>query len=208
MTTAKRPSQVALDLEVKIPPLIAQGFRIAALGADNAALLVNPNPTPGTILAATTALETANTAAGAGGKGLVAARGLKEKALRTNLNSWGSYLETLAAANPGQEKMILEAGGARERATGRYVKPPLRLTQPGGPGTARAACRAAPKGKKAFYGWRLSLDGGKTFILSQTNDSYTNFANIPSGTEIQVEFNVTMKNVTSAWSAPATLLVN
>ncbi len=196
-----------MDLETKIPPLIAQGFRIAALGEDNSAILLNPNPTPGTILAATTALETANTAAGAGGKGLVAARGLKEKALRTNLNAWGSYLETLAAANPGQEQMIFEAGGAREKGTRHFVKPPLRLTQPGGPGTARAACKAAPKGKKAFYGWRLSLDGGKTFVLSQTNDSYTSFANIPSGTEIQVEFNVTIKNVTSAWSAAATLIV-
>jgi hypothetical protein len=108
---------------------------------------------------------------------------------------------------PGQEAMVYEMGGFGPRARAKRVTQQLKLRQPGGPGTARANCKAAPRGKRAYYGWRISLNGGQTWTVSQTNDSYTDFSGIPSGTTIQVEYNITIKNVTSEWSTAATLVV-
>jgi hypothetical protein len=61
--------------------------------------------------------------------------------------------------------------------------------------------------RPAYYGWRISLNGGQTWTVSGTNDCYTDFSGIPSGTLIMVEYNTTVKNVTSAWSSSETLLV-
>jgi hypothetical protein len=185
----------------------ALGYAVADAGVKHAALLVNPNPTPAQILSATQTLEAAQTPTTSRTLGTVEARDPKETALRNLLTQWGFYLETIAANMPGQEAMVYRAGGFDERAVSRHVQEPLKVTQPGAPGTAHAVCKAAPKGKKAYYGWRISVDGGKSWTEKQTNDHMTDFANIPPGTEIEVQSQVTIKNVTSEWSTSAKLRV-
>jgi hypothetical protein len=207
MPTPRKMPRLKYELPTKVLPLIALGYKIAAAATNNAALFVTPSPTPAAITTATQALEQANTVAKGGGKAATTARGLKQTALENLLHQWGGYLETIAATMPGQEAYVYESGGFAEKDRPTHVTEDIKLTQPGGPGTAHARCKAAPKGKKAFYGWRISLNGGQTWVISQTNDSHTDFTGIPSGTLIQVQFNVTMKNVTSAWSVSADLLV-
>jgi hypothetical protein len=199
--------RVKYDLPEKVPELIALGLHVSSQGTANAATLTNPSPTPGAVLSATQALETANTAAGTHAKGTVDARDPSETTLRNVLHQWGAYLEKIAATMPGQEAMVYAAGGFDQRATPKRVTPLLKLTQPGAPGTAHAQARAPAGRKKAYYNWRLSLNGGQTWLLSGTNDSRTDFSGIPSGTLITVEYSTTVKNVTSAWIASATLLV-
>ena len=205
--TTKRTPKPKLDLPDKIPDLIALGYHVVACGNANAALLVNPNPTPAAINTATGLLEQANTAAGQRTKGAVPARSKPETALRNLLEQWGTYLFGIAATMPGQEAYVYESGGFGPRANATRVVLSLKLTQPGASGTAHAACKAAPHGLRVFYGWRISLDGGKTWTTSQTNTHVTDFSNIPSGTLIEVQSNTTIKNVVSDWSASAKLLV-
>jgi hypothetical protein len=208
MSRVKRTPKPLLDLPDPIPGLIALGFKVAAAGANNTTLFVNPDPKPSDIENATQELAAAETATGPKAKGSVAARGPDEIALRNLLHGWGNYLLTVAAKNVGQEAYVYETGGFGARRTPVRNTDPLRLRQPKTypSGKVRAACKAAKKGVSAFYGWRISLDGGKTWSVSQTNDASTDFSNIPPGTEIQVQYNTTIKNVTSAWSGSATLI--
>jgi hypothetical protein len=209
MSNVKRTPKPTLDLPEKIADLIVLGLRVSAAGTDNAGLFVNPDPTPADVLAATQLLETANTATGSKTRGLVTARAPKEIALRNVLGAWGAYLVTVAAKNPGQEAYVYQTGGFRSRRPAQRDDSALRLTQPRTypSGQVRAACKAAKKNVKAFYGWRISLDGGKSWATSQTNVHVTDFSGIPMGTTIEVQYNTTIKNVTSAWSGSKTLVV-
>ena len=206
---SKRPKKIKLDLPEPIAELIALGFSVAAAGAGNTTLFVNPTPTPAVILAATQALQTAHTSAKQRVPGAATARVPKENTLRSLLGQWGAYLEGIAATMPGQEAYVYQQGGFRQRATPHRVNSQLKLSQPKGAGTpVHARCQAALRGKRAAYGWRISLDGGKTWIVSQTNKSKTTFVNIPAGTLIEVQYNTTVDDITSTWSSSATLLVS
>jgi hypothetical protein len=209
MSRVKRTPKPLEDLPDKIPDLISLGLKVAAAGTNNTTLFANPDPKPQDILDASQALEKSHTATGPGTKGAVAARGPDEIALRNLLHGWANYLVIVAAKNVGQEAYVYETGGFGSRRTPVRNTDPLRLTQPKAypSGKVRAKCKAAKRGVAAFYGWRISLDGGKTWTLSQTNASSTEFSNVPPGTEIQVQYNTTIKNVTSAWSGSVPLLV-
>jgi hypothetical protein len=115
----------------------------------------------------------------------------------------------VAADMPGQEAYVYATGGFGPRKAPNRNTDPLRLTQPTSypSGKVHAACKAAKRGVKAFYGWRISLDGGKSWTSSQTNTHVTDFSNIPPGTEIEVEYNTTIQNVTSDWLGSKKLIV-
>lgn len=205
----KRTPKPKVDLPEKVPDLIALGFKVAKAGTDNASLFVSPNPKPSDILAATQALETAHTATGPRTAGTVPARGPKETTLRNLIDRWAIYLVSIAETMPGQEAYVFEMGGLGSRKTPQRNNDPLKLSQPAGypSGKVHAVCKAAKRGTRVYYGWRISFDGGKTWVMSQTNDHFTDFSNIPPGTTIEVQYNTTIKNVTSTWSGSATLVV-
>lgn len=209
MSKVKRTPKPLLDLPEKVPDLIALGYKVATAGTSAASLFANPSPKPADIQSAAQALEAAHTATGAKTKGTVPARGPKEIALRNLLQAWGTYLVGIAATMPGQEAYVYETGGFGPRKAPNRNNDPLRLSQPKTypSGKVHGACKAVTHGVKAFYGWRISLDGAKTWTVSQTNDHVTDFSNIAPGTEIEVQFNTTIKNVTSAWSGSVKLVV-
>jgi hypothetical protein len=210
MVTIKRTPKPLLELPDKVPDLIAVGYKAAAAGANNAGLFKNPDPTPAEILAATQGLEASHTATGPRTRGMVQARGPKETTLRNLLEKWGIYLVSVAETMPGQEAYVYETGGFSSRRPPHRNNDPIKLTQPKNysSGKVRATCKAAKHGERVFYGWRSSVDAGKTWTTApQTNDHFTDFSNIPPGTELQVQYNTTIKNVTSAWSGSATLIV-
>ena len=68
--------------------------------------------------------------------------------------------------------------------------------------------KAAPKGVKAFYGWRYTVDGGKTFVqVPPTNDAHTVIPNLPPLVTVGFQVQMTIKNVPGEWSQMVTLLV-
>jgi hypothetical protein len=209
MSRATRTPKPLLDLPDRVPDLITLGYKVSAAGTNHPGLFPNPDPKPQDIEAATDALATAETATGPKAKGSVSARGPKEIALRNLLHAWATYLVRIAETMPGQEAYVYETGGFGPRKAPNRNKALLRLTQPKGSpsGQVHAACKAAKPGVKAFYGWRISLDGAKTWTMSQTNVHVTDFSNIAPGTEIQVQYNMTVQNVTSAWSGSVALIV-
>jgi hypothetical protein len=209
MSKVKRTPKPLLDLPDNVPGLVTLGYKVAAAGTNHPGLFQNPNPKPADIEKATQELADAETATGPGTKGTVSARGPKEIALRNLLHAWGAYLVGVAANMVGQEAYVYETGGFGPRKEPNRSTALLRLTQPKthASGQVRAACKAAKEGVRAFYGWRISLDGGKSWTLSQTNVHVTDFSNIPPGTEIQVQYNTTINNVTSAWSPSVPLIV-
>jgi hypothetical protein len=207
--TARRTPKPKLDLPDSIPDLIAVGLKVAAAGADNPGLFANPTTKPADVLAAAQALEVAQTATGPKTRGLVPARAPKELALRNVLGGWGNYLVSVAAEMPGEEAYVYQTGGFGPRKTPNRNTDPLKVSQPRAypSGMVHASCKAARHGVRVFYGWRISLDGGRSWKESQTNVHVTDFSDIPPGTAIQVQYNMTIKNVTSAWSASVPLVV-
>jgi hypothetical protein len=209
MARVKRTPKPLVDMPEKVSDLITFGHKVAAAGLNNTGLFQNPTPRPQDIEAAAEALDTAETATGPKAKGSVSARAPKEIALRNLLEAWATYLVGIAATMPGQEAYVYETGGLGPRRTPNRSNALLRLTQrKNAPsGQVHAACKAAKPGVKVFYGWRISLDGGKSWTMSLTNVHVTDFSNIPPGTEIQVQYNMTIKNVASAWSGSMPLIV-
>jgi hypothetical protein len=76
---------------------------------------------------------------------------------------------------------------------------------PGQPGAvqliANASMLTGGSKKRPTFNWGGSLDGGKTWSITQsTPHANTVLANIPLGTNLVVRVSVTLGKVTGAWS--------
>lgn len=205
MSSSTHVPQLKLALEVKILALIAQALRIVAAMTKNVAIFPTPNPTLSAISDAIVALEQAQTLALTRAAGAVTARALKETALRNLLKLLGAYVQSVANNSPSEAANIFAAAGWTEKTIGKHVKLPLAVTQ-GAMGTAHLVATAAPKHQKAFYGWRYTTDGGKSYVTAPgTNDAKTVITGLPPGVLVGFQYNMTIKNVTGEWSQTVTL---
>jgi hypothetical protein len=207
MSKAATTPLIKLALARTILALIAQTYRISAAMAANVAIFGTPNPALSIINAANLALEQAQTLALTHAAGAATARNLKAIALRNLLKQLAAYVVSIADANPSQAANIYAAAGWSERAIGRYLKPLLAVTSLVA-GTARLVAKAGPKGKRVFYNWRYTADGGKTYVSAPgTNVANTTITGLPSGVLVGFEYSMTIKNVTGAWSQTVTATI-
>jgi hypothetical protein len=207
MSRALNTPQIKLELEKKILALVAQAYRIVATMTANVAIFASPLPTLAAVTAAASALQQAQTLALTRVAGAVTARGLKEVALRNLLKELAAYVVSIAHNNPSEAANIFAAAGWSEKAVGKHVKLPLKVTSLTA-GLAHLVATAGPKGKKVFYNWRYTVDGGKTLTAAPgTNDAETTITGLPSGVLVGFEYSMTIKNVTGAWSQTVTVTV-
>jgi hypothetical protein len=137
----------------------------------------------------------------------VEARNLKQDALETLLKQGAMSVEALCRANPGQASAIAAASGYREKDPNPHVKLPLALKNAATSGSLLAIARAG-KGKKVWYDWRYSTNGGQTWTQVQgTNSANTVISGLTALTTVMVQVRMTIKNVPGDWSDGVSILV-
>jgi len=202
---------VSLDLAGPVPALIIQCDGILARVGDpaNAGWFNNPNPPLQTITAALLDLSNAQKACAMRTKGAAQVRNNKEKIVRNLMKGLGMFVQTAANNNPDVGDAVIHAGGMNVKAKSVRSKAELALAQGPTPGTLLAEAKAGPKGKRVFYDWRYSTNGGQAWTQVQgTNDAHTIISGLTPVTTVSVQVRLTMKNVPGDWSPPVSFVVH
>lgn len=186
MTTATHRFVVVARFPMPVIALLkfAQAL-IAAL--TNNAYFPDAAPLVAALLAAWTALDSAETAAKTRAKGTVAARNAAKATLLTALHGAKAYVQQKADANLEQSQPIIESAGLAVR------KPPVRakfaFAAKQGTVTGSAHLTARTIARRASYEWQWSADGGKTWtLLPSTLQAKTTVPNLPAGTTCSFRF--------------------
>ena len=158
----------------------------------------------------TTALDTAEAAAANKGKDEVEARNAKWVTLKRSLRAARAAVQGLCDAAPDVAHATAIAAAS---ALGVRNKP-VRTKAPFagkalGNGVVKLAVKVpAKKGARVYYEWRMSTDGGKTWVsLPGTNVSTTVVQGLTPAAKVQFESRTTMKNIASAWSQAINVIV-
>src|SRR5262249_5496615 len=126
-----------------------------------------PVPPLATLEAQIQAVDAAEQLAATRAKGAAAARNVQREILVGMLETERSYVQTLCDTNPAEAVAIIEAAGMAVAAAPVRNDPILKVTDGIQSGTvgldANAAVLAGRRGKKAFFNWQWTTDGGKTF---------------------------------------------
>jgi hypothetical protein len=202
--------QVVLKLARSVPKLIAQSNSIVASIGAHATIFATPNPSLATITSATEALAQAHTVALNKTKGAVAARLVKENALRNLLKALAAYVQILvnAAATPEEAAAIVEAAGMSGKAHTTYVKLPLTAEQGAKACSVDLEAKAGDGHGRCFYGWRWSVDGGKTYGAgTTTNHAHATVEDLPPLVTVLFQVQITTSDIAGAWSNPVPFLI-
>ncbi len=197
---------VSLNIPAKNADLILFGNTVAQKLTNNA-LLPNPTPTVAAILAATSDLHTAETAALTRAKGTASVRNGKRVVLVGLLQQLRGYVQSVADATPEDGAAIIQSAGLAVRKIAAHGKRQFGAKQ--GALSGSAVVTAVTAGRGASYAWEYSLDGGKTWVAApSTTQGKTTIAGLPAGTMVQFRYlAVTPKGGQGNWSQPLSLLV-
>jgi hypothetical protein len=198
-----------------VPTLTARGNLIHNAMAAAASTFVTPVPSMPALASLIQALDAAQQAAMTRAKGLAATRNLKASDLADALDSERAYVQSLVNAAPEQASHLAELAGMSIRTRRAFTKPVLALSLD--PATASVHARAyaaalkAGRGKSrsTTYNWRISADGGKTWVLAPSTPlARTTFPGLAPLTTYGVEVCITDVSGTTAWSQMVTILVH
>jgi hypothetical protein len=158
----------------------------------------------------TTAFDSAQSAAANKGKIETSTRNTKWKAAKKSYRAFLLEVQGLMDNAPDEEH-------ARQLAAGAALPVKVRPTRTKAAVAASALGNGAvkitvkvpvKKGARCFYEWRMSSDGGKSWVsLPSTNDCFTTVQGLTPTTEVQFSFRYTAKNVVSAWSTGLPVVV-
>lgn len=189
---------------------LAKGKAVGSSTASNASLFTGIASVLATLASSTTALDTAQAAAANKGKDEVQARNAACSVVKTNLRATRSAVQGLcdAAQDAAHAAAIAAASGLGARAKAVRTKAPF-AGKALGNGVVKLFVKVpGKKGARVYYQWRMSTDGGKTWVaLPGTNVSYTIVQGLTPATEVQFESCTTVQNVVSAWSVALPVLV-
>jgi hypothetical protein len=197
---------VALNIPAKNADLILFGTSVAQKMTNNPAFPA-PTPTVAAIVAATSDLQSAETASLTRAKGTATVRNGKRAVLVGLLQQLRGYVQGIADATPEQGAAIIESAGLAVRKVAIPGKRQFAAKQ--GALSGSAIVTAVTAGRGAAYAWEYSLDGGKTWVAAPiTTQGKTTIAGLPAGTTVQFRYlAVTPKSGQGNWSQPLSLLV-
>jgi hypothetical protein len=164
----------------------------------------------GQLASDTVDLDKSQAAATNKGKDEISARNAKLRNVKKTLRATRAAVQGLCDAAPdaahATDIAIAAAFGVKVR--------PVRTKPPGagkalGNGVVKLFVKVpGRKGARVYYEWRMSTDGGTTWIsLPGTNVSTTVVQGLTPGQKAVFESRTTMKNVVSAWSQSFSVLV-
>ena len=140
--------------------------------------------------------------------GAVAARDLKDRTCKEDMEAWARIVQVAADANPSQARTIIESMGMFVKTITIREKLPLTIEVQQVPGAVKAVAKAGPKGTRVFFEFQYSADGGKTWLPGgMTTDSSIVITGLPSATYVGFRYRTTNKNVPGPWSQVVTDLV-
>jgi len=208
MTTAHHPIVVA-GIPKSIPKLIIHANTVVAAFGANTTLFPSPSPSLAQVLAAIQALEQAHTAAQTKAQGAAQVRDVKAKTVENHINGLAAYTQVIVNANPDQEESIARAAGFKLKRVGRRSLPPLEVALGQAPGSVDLkANKAVKKGARVFHDWQSSVDGGKTWLSSQsTNDANTTITGLTPLTVVSFRHRVNHRNKPGPWSQVVSIVV-
>jgi hypothetical protein len=212
-STALRVRAVLHIKKKKIPVLIILARSIYDGMLANPGLFPNPNPSLAIFLALIVALETAEMTTHTRTRGLAEVRNAKRDALCTALENQRMYVQSLCDASPEQALMLVKAAAMDAGKVPTHSKPVLQVKQ--GPQSGCVVLVAnetllVGRGvqKKRLFGWQMSADGGKTWILlAPTPLATTEVTGLTPATTYAFRVAVTVGKVTGEWSQPVSMMV-
>jgi hypothetical protein len=205
----KKPKKypIVLNLPTVVALLIVYGRHVVQSIGANAAVFATPSSQLNAVTADLDALEASEVLVKSGTKGLAEARDLKQKTVEDDLKALKAYVASVIALNPTQAGVIANAAGMALRRSSTRSKPPLAARMGATLGQVVLLAKAA--GRRAYYEWQSSSDGGKTWVsLPTTTTASTSVLGLVAGTTYAFRFRSTVKNVTSDWSAVVTFVVH
>ena len=107
------------------------------------------------------AYDTAATFAKSRAPGAVAARELKDKTCKEDMEAWARIVQVAADANPSQARTIIESMSMFVKVVTIREKLPLAIDVQPTPGTVKAIFKAGKKGTRVFFEVQYSIDGGR-----------------------------------------------
>jgi hypothetical protein len=141
--------------------------------------------------------------------GAVADRNAKEEVVRRDMEAWAQIVQTIADNQPADARAIIESAAMFVRIVTIRAKPPLAVVLGPQPGMVTLIAKAGPKGKKVFYEFQYTLDGGVTWLVAGTStDARLDVAKLPPVTWIGFRYRINHKAISGAWSQVVTELVH
>jgi len=140
--------------------------------------------------------------------GAVAARDLKDKTCKEDMEAWARITQVAADANPSEARAIIESMSMFVKVVSTRVKLPLTIEVQPVPGTVKAIAKAGSRSKRVFLELQYSPDGGKSWVPGgMTTDSSIVIAGLPSATWVGFRCRSWHKDVPGPWSQVVTELV-
>ena len=182
---------------------LAQAKGVVSSTAANASMFTAIASVIGQLVSDTTSLDTAQAAAKNRGHDEVQARNAKWAILKKSYRAACMAVQGLcdAASDEAQARAIAAAAGLQVRDEPTRNKPDF-AGKALGNGAVRITVKVpVKKGARCFYEWRMSTDGGKTWVLLPgTNKCTTLVQGLTPTTLVELSFRYTSDDVISAWS--------
>jgi len=190
---------------------LAKGKAVGSSTTSNASMYTTIASILGQLATDTASLDTAQAAAANRGKDEVQARNARWSIQKKSLRAVRAAVQGLCDAAPdaAHATAIAVGAGFGVKAKPAHTKEPF-AGKALGNGVLKLAVKVpGKKGARVYYEWRMSTDGGKTWIsLPGTNVSFTRVLGLTPGAEVQLSSRTTVKNVISAWSPAISVLVS
>jgi hypothetical protein len=140
--------------------------------------------------------------------GAVAARDLKDRTCKEDMEAWARIVQVAVDANPSEARAIIESMSMFVKVVSNRDKLPLAIEVQLVPGTVKAIAKAGPRGQRVFLEVQYTPDGGKSWLPGgMTTDSSIVIAGLPSATWVGFRCRSWHKNVPGPWSQVVTELV-
>ena len=207
MSTSKsvHRSIAALKLPKPVGSLLTFAQRVVTAMTGNPAF-PSPAPTLAEVSAATTALQTAETAALSRLKGAVTTRNDKRAALVNLMQELRTYVQKTADADAENSANIILSAGYAVRKTPTRAARAFNAKAGAVSGAVKLVTPSA--GHRSFYEWAYSTDGGKTWItVPATLQAKTMITGLTPATAVEFRVRSCTKAGEGDWSQPVTLLI-
>jgi hypothetical protein len=200
----------------KTPSVQARAKAVVAGIGENATQFASLTQNASAIADQIPILDKAETVAATKARGTAAARNVQRKLLVGMLKTILPLVQVIADASPTLDGSVavIEAAGLVVAVVAKRIKPILVATQPPQGGdvglSANAAALGAGHGRKSFFNWQATPDGGRTWItLPPTPRSKTSVANLTPLTVYGFRVAVTGSlGVMGEWSPVVSFLVH
>jgi hypothetical protein len=213
MTTVRRLRVVLKIRRQSTASVLGRARAIAQGMAADTTRFAAPTPPLATLQSQIEAVEAAEHKAQTRTKGTVAERNFQRDALVGMLETERAYVQVLCDASPEQAEVIIKAAGMEVARPPSHADPLLKVVSGASSGAvtldAHAARLTGRTGKRAFFNWQWTADGGQTFHdAPPTARGKTTIANLPLLSMVGFRVSVTDTRGPGAWSEVVSVVVH